>query len=299
MLFNRDYMQSDYYEKPPVAGAVRNWPVLTWIIVINIAAFVLQNILRIWFQSDWMLRLFALHGATFKHGFFWTVITYSALHANLWHLFLNMLVLFFFGSPLQKQLGERRFLMLYLGAAALGGALYLALHFKGGVLLGASAGGLGLLALFCMLHAEQEMTFLLFFVLPVRVKPKYILWVVAGLELFGFVFDEMAPGQASNIAYSAHLGGLLAGWIFFKHGLNRRSFLGWTPSCQTASPPSWMQKKPSLHKPGSYRVNLTSPSDLRKEIDRILDKINSQGFGALTAEEKKTLDRAREVLTRR
>ena len=51
--------------------------------------------------------------------------------------------------------------------------------------------------------------------------------------------------------------------------------------------------------PAAYQVNVGSPGDLRAEVDRILDKINSQGFGALTAEEKRMLDEAKDLLSRR
>jgi hypothetical protein len=50
--------------------------------------------------------------------------------------------------------------------------------------------------------------------------------------------------------------------------------------------------------PPPYHVNLTDRDHLRAEVDRILDKINSKGFGALTSEEKKTLDEARDLLSR-
>ena len=46
-------------------------------------------------------------------------------------------------------------------------------------------------------------------------------------------------------------------------------------------------------------MNITNRDDLRAEVDRILDKINSQGFGALTDEEKRVLDEARDLLSRR
>jgi hypothetical protein len=45
-------------------------------------------------------------------------------------------------------------------------------------------------------------------------------------------------------------------------------------------------------------VNLSNRDDLRAEVDRILDKINSQGFGALTEEEKRKLDEAKDMLSR-
>jgi len=49
----------------------------------------------------------------------------------------------------------------------------------------------------------------------------------------------------------------------------------------------------------SFKVNIGTRENLRAEVDRILDKINSKGFGALTAEEKRLLDEARDLLSRR
>ena len=46
-------------------------------------------------------------------------------------------------------------------------------------------------------------------------------------------------------------------------------------------------------------MNVTPPEDVRKEVDRILDKINRSGFGSLTDQEKKILDAARDLLNRR
>jgi hypothetical protein len=64
--------------------------------------------------------------------------------------------------------------------------------------------------------------------------------------------------------------------------------------------PRWLRRRrkttPSTPR---FQVNLTSHDDLRAEVDRILDKINSQGFGALTNEEKRLLDEARDLLSRR
>ena len=66
----------------------------------------------------------------------WTLLTYAFVHAGLGHIFFNMLVLFFFGPPLEERWGSREFLKFYLVAAA-GGAL-LALLVPGPV-VGASA----------------------------------------------------------------------------------------------------------------------------------------------------------------
>ncbi|MGA3007777.1 MAG: DUF6576 domain-containing protein, partial [Opitutaceae bacterium] len=63
--------------------------------------------------------------------------------------------------------------------------------------------------------------------------------------------------------------------------------------------PRWLRKTPRAARSPVYRVNLSNRDDLRAEVDRILDKINSAGFGALTADEKQILDEAKDLLSRR
>jgi len=63
--------------------------------------------------------------------------------------------------------------------------------------------------------------------------------------------------------------------------------------------PTWIKKQGSGGTVSSYNVNYGSKEYLRAEVDRILDKINSQGFGALTPEEKKRLDEAKDLLSKR
>jgi hypothetical protein len=62
--------------------------------------------------------------------------------------------------------------------------------------------------------------------------------------------------------------------------------------------PAWLKRKKSEKRTTSYKVNITPHGDLKTEVDRILDKINSAGFGALTDEEKRLLDEAKDLLSR-
>ena len=67
--------------------------------------------------------------------------------------------------------------------------------------------------------------------------------------------------------------------------------------------PKWFRRAKKTQ-PAAYHVNVgtaTPPTrdELRAEVDRILDKINSQGFGALTDEEKRRLDEAKDLLSRK
>ena len=107
----------------------------------------------------------------------WTLFTYSFLHApdNLLHILGNVLALYFLGRELLPLLGKGRFLGLYASAVILGGAAWSAVNWhSGGLLLGASAGVAAFLILFACFYPNQEMTFLLFFVFPVTLKPKYL-----------------------------------------------------------------------------------------------------------------------------
>jgi len=88
------------------------------------------------------------------------------------------------------------------------------------------------------------------------------------------------------------------GWVYFRyvHDARWRQYL---PRRRTEIElPGWVKKKPAAAAPAPFQVNLTHRDNLRAEVDRILDKINSRGFGALTAEEKRTLDEARDLLSR-
>jgi hypothetical protein len=155
----------------------------------------------------------------------------------------------------------------------------------------------GLFVVFACFYPNQPVTFLLFFILPVTLKPKYVAYFALSLDLAGCVFYEiMGVPSPFGFAHSAHLGGMAAGWIYYRylHEANWRF-----PSRRSdIELPRWLKKQAKNPTPAAYQVNVSNPGDLRAEVDRILDKINSQGFGALTTEEKRILDEAKDLLSR-
>jgi hypothetical protein len=207
-------------------------------------------------------------------------------------------------------LGTRRFLGLYGTALAAGGLAWAAVNFRADArafaathehlaLYGATSAVDALLVVWACFFPNQERTFLFLF-LPVRLKPKYIAGAVVAFDLFGFAFYE-ATGQASPLgfAHSAHLGGMAVGWLYYRFVHDAEwSFFSRRPEIEL---PQWLQRAPRAAAVAAPVE--TSPAGhrdhLRTEVDRILDKINSHGFGALTAGEKRLLDEARELLSRR
>ncbi|MET0262317.1 MAG: rhomboid family intramembrane serine protease [Rariglobus sp.] len=297
MLSDRHYMRDDY-------GRPSSLSVLTWVLCILGAVFVLENIFVRWMSPDVgaaFMRALQLSPDALLAGKVWTIFTYGLLHDpdRLLHILGNLLGLFFLGRTLLPVLGSRRFIGLLVGAIISGGIVWTGVNWQqGGVLLGASATVCALLVVFALFRPNEPITFLLFFIIPVTMKPKYIAWGLLAFDVFGLLFWEIPGGRGSGVAHSAHLGGMLAGWIYF-------SFIHQRPEFSRAGKPAielprWFRKakKAEVASP-AYKVNLTPSNDVRAEIDRILDKINSEGFQSLTAEEKKRLDQARDHLSRR
>jgi len=293
-------MQDEFRPRQP--------PVLKWIIIGTIAVFVLQNIFELWFRqtpalAGFFYRFFALSPDALSSGYIWTLISYAFLHHTggglPLHLLVNMLVVFFIGRILLPEIGSRRFTQLYFGAAFMGGAIWLAVNALtgGGMVIGASGAAMGLLICFACIHPNRHITLLLFFVIPVTLKPKYIAFFFLAFDLFGFLFSELPGTNVAHTAHSAHLGGMLAGFLFYRYMVARPE--PYASREALVEPPSWFKKKTRVKKTaGNFSVNLTDRRVLKQEVDRILDKINSEGFGALSDEEKKVLDRAKDLLSR-
>jgi len=174
---------------------------------------ILENALRISFRpvEEW----FALIPVLAMRGEIWQLVTYSLLHASFGHLFFNMLTLWFIGSYLERDWGERRFIECYLfcvvGAALVTIAVaythFLGMDPRTGT-VGASGGIFGLLMAFGILYANQEM---FLFPLPFTIKAKYLvgIWIIVA------IVGVLSPAQ-QGVANFAHLGGLLFGFLFVK-----------------------------------------------------------------------------------
>ncbi len=173
------------------------------ILIINVVLFAGRWLLEGKVDLDRYLDLFPIGTEYFKpHQF----ITYMFMHADLPHIFLNMLAVYMFGSILENIWGPKRFLNFYilcgLGAAALQLGIS-AFNNEYTILLGASGAVFGLLVAFAMMFPNTELQ--LYFVIPV--KAKYLVTAYAVFELYNGFFTH------DNVAHFAHLGGLAVGII--------------------------------------------------------------------------------------
>lgn len=296
MLSDRPYMRDPYERRP--------FPVLSWMLGVLAAVFVLENVLFRWFSDSVggsFIRALALSPDAIAHGKVWTLATYSVLHDpdGFFHIIGNLLGLYFLGRTLLPILGNQRFVSLCAASLIAGGLFWLGVNWThGGSVVGASAVVYGLFIFFACIEPDRPITLLLFFILPVTLKPKYIALGLLAIDACGVLFFELLGRAGTGIAHSAHLGGMAAGWLYFQLVYMRgRDSSGDTAAIEL---PRWFRKaRKTDTPPPAYKVNLGSGEDLRAEIDRILDKINSEGFQSLTAEEKRRLDLARDHLSRR
>ncbi len=154
MLADRQYMRR--------AEAPRAMSITVVLLTLNIVVFFLE-----YANGARSRNLFMEYGALsldgLKRGFIWQFITFQFLHGGLPHLVLNSLGLYFFGRPLEGELGRREFLKLYLFSGVLGGVLQALLGLTvprfGGPMVGASAGICGLVAAFALLAPESSADF--------------------------------------------------------------------------------------------------------------------------------------------
>jgi membrane associated rhomboid family serine protease len=173
--------------------------VILILIIINFVVFLATMI-----RSE-LIYLLGLQPATFLSRP-WTVVTAMFVHAGFWHIFANMLTLYFFGSYFSRLVGQNRFLLVYFAGGIIGNLLFWALASPFSVAVGASGAVFAIAGGLVVMRPK----------LPVIIFPIPIPIPLWGAVIGGFVILSFMSG----VAWQAHLGGLivglLAGYIFRK-----------------------------------------------------------------------------------
>ena len=148
-------------------------------------------------------ELLTLSGYSFfgQHHY-WTILTHMFLHGGFSHLFFNILALFFIGPELERRIGGRNFLIMYLVSKMFAGFGYILLSSYWVGVIGASGAIYGILA--CLAILAPYMTiYIIPFLIPIKIIYLIPLFVIINLLM-------IQPG----VAYMAHLSGLLVGILF-------------------------------------------------------------------------------------
>jgi membrane associated rhomboid family serine protease len=197
---------------PPFTKAV------TWLVGINTGIYLLMELLsRV---APDLVRFSYRHfelipSAVVQHGALWQIVTYSFLHLGFWHWFGNMLGLWMFGSAVEGAWGTRRFLELFSVGVIGAGVTTIAVaytHLLGGpdtATVGASGGVFAILIAFGVLFGDNEIMMIPF---PFLIKAKYFVGILIVVTL------ALAMSGGGDVAYVAHLGGLLFGYLYVRRG---------------------------------------------------------------------------------
>lgn len=225
-----------------------------------------------------------------EHGYVWQLITYQFMHAGWLHLFLNGWVIYMFGRELEHILGVRKYLTLMFTSGAVGGVFQVLVaivwpQYFGGAVVGASACAFGLIAAFALMFPELELTMLILFVIPVKLRAKTLLIGLVVLAIAGIAFPM------DNVANAAHLGGMAMGWFFV-----RKIMQGDWSRLEGALRPA--EKKILRRGQPEPLDEKTEGGFMESEVDPILDKISAHGIQSLTKREREILEAARKHVGR-
>lgn len=197
-------------------------PVVKRIMIVTLIIwFTLQIVVGALFKINLWQSLALYPSQVIENFYLWQLVTYMFLHSlSPFHILFNMLMLYFFGTELEKHWGARFFTIYYfasgIGAAILyciGVAIYAAVTSVRTPLvipvLGASGALFGLLLAYGIIYAERVIYFMGMF----PMKAKYFVLIAGGIDFASMLSSGFA---GTEVAYLAHLGGIVAGYITLK-----------------------------------------------------------------------------------
>lgn len=186
-----------------------NLSLTSQIIAVNVFSYVLFSLLLFFKILD--INSIAIMPYNIMNGtYLWTFITSMFMHAGVFHLFVNMISLYFVGALIEKILGRKRYFEFYIMAGIFAGLLFVVSPFVFpndlmSYAVGASGALFGLIGLLMILTPNLRV-YMMF--IPIPIKMKYaalgmivLLWVIS-------------IGANVPIGNAAHLGGFLFGVVY-------------------------------------------------------------------------------------
>lgn len=268
------------------------WGVVGTIVAVNVVVWLCQVlggpiVTDVLGLSAWRLAhagdaiAVGAEGEVVRLAFNWAfpiqLATYAIAHdpSSFWHILMNSWFLILFGRELEAGMGGRAFLRLYIGGALAGGLLYwfVRLVMMSPVpVVGASGAVFAVLLLYACMYPSRELIFFPF-PFPLRVSTLVVIYLLINVS-------DWIRGGTSGTAVEAHIGGAAFGYLWYRKGdvLDR-----------------WTQVR---RRERRTKVLVSEESD-RREMDRILAKIQSTGLSSLSEQERTFLARRAEQLRER
>jgi membrane associated rhomboid family serine protease len=283
-IYDRGYMQDDEPNGFRFTGGTRT--LVTNIIIVTVAIALADLFTP---GSEWLSQLLALPADLLREPWkFWTLLTYGFAHApiaqsgGIWHVGMNMFVLWMFGRTIESRLGRSEFLYFYLIAIVFSGLFWLVgtnlwlatSPTDGGIptVFGASGAVTAVFMLFILYYPHQTLYLFGAFAIPA--------WVL-GLIIIGSDVLRAVTGTAGNVAWQAHIGGVAFAYLYARFHWQFTRILPALGSW----PKSWQKPRLKIH------AEDEDVSDLDAEGDRILDKLLHEGDQSLTRRERRILEK--------
>ncbi len=231
--------------------------------------------LRTWTISDGGIEGGILQPPTLDFNFLFPIqlFSYMLLHSagDMSHIFWNLVLLWIFGRELEASMGKQAFLRLFIVGGVFGGLCQWGYNLYTGdptLTIGASGAVYTVMVLYACRWPRRTI-YLIFPPIPVPAA------LLIGLKVLGDIGGFF--GGAAQVAYLVHLGGAAVGYLWFRKG----DVVG------------QVQMKRSRDR---AEKQATEKSTDRREMDRILGKIQATGLSSLDKKERSFLDqRSREL----
>jgi membrane associated rhomboid family serine protease len=245
------------------------------LLIANVALFLVDKFTGGQYIREWL----ALDpNLTLRNWELWRLGTYLFVHdlnPPYFHILINMLMLWMFGTPLVDAMGERKFWWFYIATGVFSGLcslVFFSVTDNPTTVIGASGAIFGLMFAYAKFFPTQQ--FLIFFLFPVQAR--YAVLIFGAVELIQITSNQ-------RISHITHLGGALFAWLYF-------AFEGRGAMAISR----WRNRKVEREQRAVRRTE-EEVGQVMVDIDPILKKISRTGMGSLTQEEKEMLEKASEL----
>tara|TARA_Y100001970_G_scaffold263236_1_gene348497 strand:+ start:496 stop:1323 length:828 start_codon:yes stop_codon:yes gene_type:complete len=245
------------------------------LVSINFLVFLLQSVSK---SENLFFPLFGLvPKLVWSELMIWQPITYIFFHGGVWHVLINMFVLWMFGSELERLWGKSQFIRFYFYTGIGSGLITLLFNYQSITpIVGASGSVYGVLLAYGLTYPNRKVY--LYGLIPIK-----SLWFVIGIGLIAFISSFNNVSQVSHVT---HISGMFIAYLLIKKPIYLNDII------------FHIRKRILEYQVYNKEKKVIQHRQLEKDINRILDKINSQGFDKLSEKEQHQLYRGSHILSK-
>ena len=238
-----------------------------------------------------------------KQGQIWRLVTSAFCHDRfgIWHIAFNMLFLYWFGQFVEATYGSSEFLCFYIAAAVVASLAFIGLELVTGdrhAAIGASGAVMAVVCAFAMWNPDH--TIRVYFLFPIPIRLLLLFYVL--FDLHPVLLALSGTGMSTGVAHSAHLGGLLFGYLYYKYDWRLLPYWNRTSNAVSGLVGASKLRPKNKHlriysenqsndRDSESLITEKTRADLRfdDQLDAVLEKISESGQDSLTTREKKIL----------